>query len=117
MIKSIVSWLGPKAALAAVTLCIFSSANAAIVTVTASGHISSANRQADSQFVRNLIEYIGNSFTANFVIDTEGGQLTIPPNYVGRSSTYASAIQSGSSVGGFIGRRWGRLVQRGGLTT
>jgi hypothetical protein len=71
MIKSIVSRLGPKAALAAMTVCIFSSANAAIISVTATGHISSAFQEVDNQVVGNLTEYIGNSFSAKYIIDTK----------------------------------------------
>jgi hypothetical protein len=73
------------AALAAVTLV--SHAQAAILTVTATGHISGAYSAVDSQLTGEVPGYVGNSFTVQFVIDALRGSPTIAPVYLGISGS------------------------------
>jgi hypothetical protein len=73
------------AALAAVTLV--SHSHAAILTVTATGHISSADMTVNNQIVGELPGYVGNSYTTRFVIDTLRGSPTNAPVYLGISGS------------------------------
>jgi hypothetical protein len=73
------------AALGAVTLV--SHSQAAILTVTATGHISGAYSAVDSWITGELPGYVGNSFTAQFVIDTLLGSPTNAPVYLGISGS------------------------------
>jgi hypothetical protein len=85
------------AALAAVTLV--SHSQAAILTVTATGHISSASLTVNSQFAGELPGYVGNSFTAQFVIDTLLGSPTNAPVYVGIGGSGANSPVLSATVG------------------
>ena len=93
-------------ALAAVTLV--SHSHAAILTVTATGHISSANRTVDGQYAGDLAGYVGDSFAAQFVINTLLGSPTNAPVYVGiggsgpNSPVLSATVDIGGNLFSFV---------------